>query len=126
MTLAYLRRYRRLYLASPYTLRPDRERAHAEICAIAGHLMKQGLYVFCPIAHCHPIAVHAGIDPGPEFWVDHIRREQDLSDALVIAQMDGWLESAGISGEIAHAALRDQPTYALEPQAMTLTKWGFG
>lgn len=122
--IAYLKRYRRIYLATPYTLFPDgTDAAYEAACAVAGKLMSRGIYVFSPIAHSHGIAKHGGINAlDHAFWLDQDRTLQDDCDALVIAQFTGWDLSDGIKAEFAHAMLRGQPIHYLDPERMVLTR----
>jgi nucleoside 2-deoxyribosyltransferase len=122
--IAYLTRYRRVYLATPYSLfKPDLNAAYVAACRIAGALMREGIYVFCPVAHSHGIAVHGAIDPlDHAFWLDQDCSLQDDCDALVIAQLPGWDASEGIKAEFAQAMLRGQPIHYLDPERMVLTR----
>lgn len=127
MSVEHLRQYRLVYLASAYTRQPDQEAAFRTACAAAAGLMRAGVKVFSPIAHSHPIAIHGALDAlDGAFWAEQDRPIQSACDALVILKMPGWDKSSGIMAEIAHAALTDQPTYGLDPETMSLTKWGFG
>jgi hypothetical protein len=122
--IAYLKRYRRIYLATPYSLfEGGIEQAYEAACAVAGKLMRHGIYVFCPVAHSHGIAKHSDINPlDHAFWLDQDRTLQDDCDALVIAQLPGWEASEGIKAEFAHAMLRWQPIHYLDPERMVLTR----
>lgn len=127
MNLAYLRRYRLVYLASAYTKRPNLDTACREAAQAAAELMRAGVCVFSPIAHSHTIATLAGINPTDHaFWMEQDRPLQAACEAMVILKTEGWLESTGISAEIAQAYIQKQPIYGLDPETMTLTKWGFG
>ncbi len=124
MTLQYLRRYKLVYLASPYTKTGNLDNACREVCIVARELYQAGVSVFSPIAHSHTIAMLSGMDPLDHmFWLDADRPLQDACDALVIVKMLGWHESDGISNEIAHAWLKKpmQPIYYLDPETMALS-----
>lgn len=127
MSLAYLAQYRLTYLASPYTRRPDKDAAVREACVAAAALMRAGVKVFSPIAHSHTVAILGGLDAlDGQFWMEQDLPFQDAAEAVVILKSEGWDKSDGISEEIAHAALKSQPIYGLEPTTWALTKWGFG
>jgi hypothetical protein len=52
------------YLATPYAKYPaGHEQAYIDACAIAGHLLQIGVFVYCPIAHSHGLAIHAEMGP---------------------------------------------------------------
>lgn len=91
-----------IYLATPYT-HPDpdvmEERFHLA-CLHAGHLMGQGVNVFCPIAHTHPIAVRCDLPRGFEFWERYDRAMIERCTKLVVVKMDGWTTSKGVFCEI--------------------------
>lgn len=128
MTLQYLKKYRRVYLATPYSkLAPALDYACDLACILSARLIRAGVKLYCPIAECHPIATRGGLDPlDAPMWMEFIRDKQTDCDAIVVGKWMGWNESAGISGELAHAALIKQPVYGIEPDSMRLTKWGCG
>lgn len=90
-----------IYLASPYS-HPDPEvlasRAD-EVAKIASDLMRDGSYVFCPIAHTHAIAEY-GLPKGWDFWEGYDREYLNFCEELVVALMDGWQDSTGVNAEI--------------------------
>lgn len=105
-----------IYLASPYS-HPDHaveERRFAEVCKIAGGLMASGLVVFCPIAHTHPIAVRCELPRGWDYWKRFDREFIAASSKVIVAMMDGWRESRGVTAEIAIAAELGIPVEYLE------------
>lgn len=119
MSIGYLRRYKLVYAASPYTRQPNLDTACREVCIVVGELLRAGVSVFSPVAHSHTIAMLSGLDPlDHAFWLDHDRPLQDACDAMVIVKLPGWHESDGIKAEWAHAWLRNQPVYYLDPETM--------
>jgi uncharacterized protein (UPF0335 family) len=53
-----------LYIATPYSkFAAGTEEAFKMACRVAGSLIDSGVAVFSPIAHSHPIAEHAQLDP---------------------------------------------------------------
>lgn len=105
-----------IYLASPFT-HPDkdveRERFEA-VAKCAARLMGEGELVFCPVTHSYPMHVLGGLCGTFEFW-----REWNLTilrrcDVLRVLQLDGWIESRGVRGEIEEAQLRGMPIQYLE------------
>lgn len=111
-----------IYLATPYSKYPQGiEAAFAEACRICGDLLRRGLIVYSPIAHTHPIAIHANIDPYDHaVWLpfDHVRMAK--SDAMLIAKMDSWDISTGIQHEIQYFADNRKPIFYLDPTTMGL------
>jgi len=90
------------YLATPYTKYSEGiERAFIDACKLAGRLIQAGVHVYSPIAHSHPIAVHANMDPLDQtFWLDLDAAMLHVCRVLIIAHMDGWEQSTGVAHEI--------------------------
>jgi len=90
------------YLASPYKKFPKgAEQAFIDVCAIAGHLIQSGMAVYSPIAHNHPIAIHAGMKLHDyEIWIPLDKMMLDRCDVLIVAHMPSWEISEGIKIEI--------------------------
>ena len=91
-----------IYLATPYS-HPDEsvmEKRFLRACEIASDLMKQGMIVFSPIAHTHPIAVAGSLPRGWVFWERFDREFIGASEKLIVAKMDGWEASSGVTREI--------------------------
>ena len=99
------------YLASPYTkYGQGTEAAFEEACKAAGELMQRGMFVFSPIAHSHPIAVHAKIDKTDRsFWMPLSLAILFECDQLLVLKMPGWQESVGIIQEIRYAEKLGKP-----------------
>ncbi len=108
------------YLATSYTLHPaGPEAAFIEAARIAGTLAKQGVTVFSPIAHSHPLAVYAGLDGlDGEFWKKFDAPFITVCDSLIVALMDGWQHSEGVAHEIAEFQKAGKPILWLEPATM--------
>lgn len=107
--------YDLLYLASPYT-HNNKEvvlwRYH-EVCRIAGKLIASGIHVLSPIAHSHVIATGHDIKLPTdfEFWQQVNHNLLDRCDALLIAPIDGWMESKGVRDEIIYAKNKGIPRF---------------
>jgi hypothetical protein len=94
-----------VYLASPYSRFPGgREQAFKLVCQKAAQLMEQGVSVFCPIAHSHPIEVEgmSKIQDG-DFWLKQDFAVLDKCDELWVYKMPGWDTSYGVEKEIERA-----------------------
>ena len=72
MPLALLRKYRCIYLASPYSLhRGGPEMAWAEACKLGGDLVAEGVRVFSAIAQSYSFCEHADLDLlDHELWLE--------------------------------------------------------
>lgn len=92
------------YLAIPYT-DPDPEvmRQRFELAnRKAAEFMKQGLLIYSPISHSHPIAQY-GLPLDWEYWQHYDQEILSICDELIIVMADGWKESRGIKAETASA-----------------------
>ena len=110
------------YLASPYS-KLNIDAAHEDACLIAGRLLRAGIFVFSPIAHCHSIAFHSGIDPlDHKFWLPICDVMMAHCDTLIVAHMPSWEESKGIAIEIEYFEKAGKPIFDLEVDELRMTK----
>lgn len=106
------------YLATPYTKHPRGiDAAFKEAAEEAGRLMKErGICVFSPIAHCHPIALNANIDPlDAPFWIALNKPFMLAACGLIVSDMDGWFYSHGVQEEIKFFKDQEKPVEFLSP-----------
>lgn len=109
-----------IYLATPYN-HPDsrvREERFDQACLIAAALMRDGVHLFCPIAHTHPIALQGNLPCGWDYWQEYDRLMLAACDELWIVQMDGWNRSEGIKGEIGIANELSKRIFYLDPATL--------
>lgn len=101
------------YLASPYSKYPPGiEFATADVARIAGALIGRGIAVYSPIAHTHPIAIASGLDPyDHDIWLPLDQHMMDAAVGVIIAKMDGWRESKGVTFEIAYFQATGKPVF---------------
>jgi hypothetical protein len=91
-----------IYLASPYS-HPDpmvREERFLAVCRAAAQMLSSGVFVFAPIAQCHPIAVHGNLHGTFDFWEAYDRQMLTFCDELLVLMLEGWRESVGVQAEI--------------------------
>jgi hypothetical protein len=91
-----------IYLASPYShddpeVREIRFRSTVNVVAT---MLMEGLHVFSPICHSHPVATLGCLDSTYEFWQDFDEEMLRRCDRLVVLMLDGWRESTGVQAEI--------------------------
>lgn len=105
--------HRLVYLGSPYTkYAAGIDAAFRDVSAIAADLLREGVKVYSPIAHTHPIAVHGNIDPlNHDIWLPFDSAMMDAADAMCIAEMDGWESSYGVAFEIRRFRDQGKPIY---------------
>jgi hypothetical protein len=110
-----------IYLACPYS-HPDpavREARFHAVNRAAGQMIANGLLVFSPISHSHPIAVDCDLpsDFGPWAAFDHAMIA--ACSRVVVLKLDGWDRSAGIAEEVAHAIATGKDVEYMEPEGVT-------
>lgn len=91
-----------VYLACPYS-HPDRAVRVTRFEAVnkaASKLMSQGLKIFSPISHTHPIAEAGDLPLGWDYWHEYDHAFLSASNKLIVLMLDGWKESTGVNGEI--------------------------
>jgi NTP pyrophosphatase (non-canonical NTP hydrolase) len=109
-----------LYLASPYAKYNGggglgREMAYRAACQLAAELEAEGLRIYAPIAHGHPVAEKIGHEALTHAdWIDSDRPFMQRASALVVAMMPGWRSSAGVQIEIDAFALAKKPIFFLD------------
>lgn len=103
------------YLATPYSKYPAGIHvAFVDASIFAAHLLRHGIKVYSPIAHTHPLATYGNIDPlDHSIWLSFDEAMMNASDALVVAEMDGWEVSKGIGYEMEVFRAAGKPIYRL-------------
>lgn len=110
-----LAKHKLCYLATPYSrFKGGISLAHVEACKFAAGLIQQGVRVYSPIAHTHSIAMYGNIDPlDRAMWLNLDEAMMEACDALIVAELPGWIDSEGIAYEIAFFIAKDKPVYYL-------------
>src|SRR5215472_18984599 len=76
------------YLAGPYSDDPE-GRFNDHIRALA-FLMRAGLHIFSPIAHCHSVAARYGLPKDAAFWEDYNFAMIRPSNGLIVLLLPAW------------------------------------
>lgn len=109
------------YLASPYTHYAGggydgRQQAFQEVSRVGGWLAKQGVPIFSPIAHTHPLHTYGGVPNtttgAPEEYETAMALDQPMMNkaaGVIVAGMVGWNTSHGVAIEMKHFLIGDQP-----------------
>lgn len=113
-----------VYLAAPYS-HPRwwiRLWRFYRTCRTAARLMErldpQGIAVFSPISHSHPISGYLS----PKLRHDHelwMRQDLPILDHcawVCVVRLRGWEKSRGVAREIAHAEGRGIPVIYIDPE----------
>lgn len=103
------------YLGSPYSkYHLGLEAAWIEACKIAGWFAAARVPVYSPIVHSHPVAIYGGHDPlDYDIWMPLNMAAMNSSEGIIVAMMEGWRESFGLSEEIKFYEKRRQPIFYL-------------
>lgn len=109
-----------IYLGTVYSRYCDgHEAAHRIACEISAKLIGTSLLrIYCPVAHMHPIAWFGDLSPTDDSiwdWQNEIMIER--SDALLVAEMDGWRRSRGLARELESFEAASKPVYYLDLEA---------
>jgi hypothetical protein len=112
-----------LYLGTPYSKYPTGiESAFVDAAKVAAALLRAGVKVYSPIVHTHPIAIHGAIDHlDLGIWRPFDQAMMERCDGMLVAMMDGWLESNGVWHEIEFFAKAGKPVLHIDPK-----EWGLG
>jgi len=111
-----------VYLASPYShADPDvREVRFKAVCKAAAILMADGVSVFSPIAHTHPIAIEGDLQKGWDFWKRYDTEMIRACRCVCVLELPGWEASAGICCEINLARTLRKPVHHLPLSAFVV------
>ncbi len=107
-----------IYLASPYTHEDPvvvRQRFDA-VCRAAAVIMGQGVRIFSPIAHTHPIAESGALPLGWDYWEQYDREMIGFCDEFWVLMLDGWDNSRGVRAEARIAHEFGKPAYFVDPE----------
>jgi hypothetical protein len=80
-------------------------------------LLRQGIWTFSPIVHCHELAKRHSFPRDFLFWQNYNFAMLGASRGLFVLKLPGWQQSKGVAGEIAKAKelnLIIQPILVLE------------
>lgn len=90
-----------VYLAAPYS-DPDpavRKRRFRQINKVASAFMREGIHIYSPISHSHPIVQAGGLPTGWDFWELCDRAVLSCCVLMVILRLPGWDQSTGVACE---------------------------
>lgn len=112
-----------IYLAAPYTYEhEDSERValiqrlrFETINDFAAQLMLDGVRLFSPISHCHPIALAGDLPTSWAFWEKYDREMLSACNRLVVLRLPGWDKSTGVQNEIKISREMGLPIEHIDP-----------
>jgi len=100
-----------VYLACPYS-HPDAEVRvwrFEQANTTAARMMNNGIHVFSPISHTHPIVLAGDLPKGWEFWAAYDEAVLQYCARIVVLTLPGWEDSIGIANELKIARELDLP-----------------
>ena len=103
-----------IYMASPYSKYPDGRRWAAHDAAFATvALWRKGLAAYSPVVHGHALTEATGeLQPDDQdWWFQTNEPMMAKADALVVAMLDGWDQSEGISREVNYFQQEGKPIF---------------
>ena len=100
-----------IYLASPYSdpspaVREERFFATERATA---WLLRERIWVYSPIVHCHALALRYGLPTDAGFWQEYNFAMLRGAAALWLLKLSGWENSIGMRSEIAFAGREGIP-----------------
>lgn len=118
------------YLASPYStpVLPGKDKdqtkldRHHMIQQIGTDLMNKGYTLFEPIATSHYKAINWNLPGTYEFWQARDRHLIERTDGVIVADMEGWQESVGVTDEIKYCKELGKPVYLYNSDNKTFKK----
>jgi len=108
-----------IYLANPYTgTKEEMEGRFESACEYAARLMRDGHYVFSPIAHSHPPAQY-GLPKDYAYWKGYCELMIPKCDKMIVLMLKGWSDSVGVTAEIELAQSLNMPIEYISPYSFT-------
>lgn len=103
------------YLASPYS-HPDpavRQARYEQARDALAWLLKQRIWTYSPIVHCHELALVHDLPKDHLYWWAYDAEFLRHCDELIVLHVDGWKESKGVAEELQLAILLNIPRRSL-------------
>lgn len=111
------------YMASPYS-DPDPFNRHLRFllaCHGAAKLIEQGIMIFSPIAHTHPIKEASGLGGDFATWRAYDEAMIQACPNFIVLCLPGWRTSVGVTAEISYARGLGRKIVYVDPQSFKLT-----
>lgn len=111
------------YLCTPYTkFAGGTDAAYLAAAKLVADLLKHGvLDVFSPITYSHTIAKFLGPDfIALEKWESIDRWAIENSRGILVGELEGWRESAGIAKETEYARSILIPVWYVDPKTLDI------
>lgn len=101
-----------IYIASPYTHKEHQimQQRFEQVARYCGQLMLEGLVVYSPITHNHPIAILIDLPRTWDWWKKFDEHILKRCDSMRVLTLEGWSLSVGVMAEIEIAKQNNIPT----------------
>lgn len=105
------------YIGTPYSrYLGGIDEAFTRACEITAAYISQGIPVFSPIVHSHPVAIVGQIDHmAHEIWLPVDRPFMEAAHGLIVAMLPGWATSKGLNHEIDYFTAAGKPVVFTDP-----------
>lgn len=115
------------YLASPYShpTASVREARYRLAEAATAWCLRQMIWIYSPIVHCHEMAFRYSFPTDAKYWEDYNYTMLEAAQGLIVLLIDGWKDSKGIAGEVGFALANAKVVRELEP-GLNVNQWVFG
>jgi len=106
-----------VYLATPYSHESAFVRTHRfhVVNQAAARLTQEGVHVYSPISHTHPIAMEGDLPLGWDYWEQYDRAILNACCKMIVLRQNGWTESKGVQAEIKIAVELGIPVEYMDP-----------
>ncbi len=113
------------YLSTPYTSYEggDLNAAFEGAAQLTARLQLAGVKAFSPITHGHPIARYVPAGETSQFLAFNEAMMRAV-DVLIVANLPGSKESAGVAREAAFFEAMNKPIYDLDCETLVMTRRG--
>lgn len=103
------------YLASPYSHEDSFVRMERALraTAAASDLIRSGIWVYSPIAHCHQMALLRKMPTDAKTWENYNFEMIRASKGLIVLIIDGLATSKGVVDERREAVRLHKPVWGL-------------
>lgn len=108
------------YLATPYSKYPlGQQKSFEHSARLGGELLKRGVATFGPISHSHPISQYGNIQAlDHSVWLPLDAKIMPHCEGIIVACMDGWQESYGVTWEIGEFTKWGKPVLHMQTEEL--------
>lgn len=75
------------------------EQRYLHTSLAVAYLLREGVWVYSPIVHCHELAKRGNLPREASFWREYNFHMLARSEEMLILRIEGYLDSIGIEEE---------------------------